>query len=100
MQFTNYALTVLLPALAAAQGGAESIGSEIGSGLGAVSLPPHPITNPQTLLTTSTGNLSRWRSCFNRDGWSCRSRRDRRFGCVVFGLSRCQRRDKRFQLSN
>jgi hypothetical protein len=74
MQFTNYALTVLLPALAAAQGGAESIGNEIGQGLGAVSSPPRHITNLQTHLTTSTGNLSRWRSCFDRDGRSCRSR--------------------------
>jgi hypothetical protein len=43
MQFTNYALTLLLPAyLAAAQGGAESIGNDIGNGLGAVSFPPRP----------------------------------------------------------
>ena len=42
MQFTNYALTVLLPALVAAQGGAESVGQEIGQGLGAVSFLPRP----------------------------------------------------------
>jgi len=39
MQFTNYALAVVLPALAAAQGGAESVGNDIGQGLGAVSCP-------------------------------------------------------------
>lgn len=44
MQLTNYALTLLLPAyLAAAQGGAESVGQDIGQGLGAVSgSPPRP----------------------------------------------------------
>ena len=48
MQFTNYALTLLLPALAAAQGGAESVGNDIGNGLGAVSLPQYLITNTRT----------------------------------------------------
>jgi hypothetical protein len=53
MQFTNYALTLLLPAyLAAAQGGVESIGNDIGNGLGAVSVPPRPITNTRIQLTT------------------------------------------------
>ena len=47
MQFTNYALTVLLPALVAAQGGAESVGQEIGQGLGAVSFLPRPSQIPE-----------------------------------------------------
>ena len=52
MQLTNYALTLLLPAyLAAAQGGAESVGNDIGQGLGAVSFSTRSIPNPQTQLT-------------------------------------------------
>ena len=47
MQFTNDALTVLLPALVAAQGGAESVGQEIGQGLGAVSFLPRPSQIPE-----------------------------------------------------
>lgn len=47
MQFTNYALTVLLPALVAAQGGAESVGQEIGQGLGAASFLPRPSQIPE-----------------------------------------------------
>jgi hypothetical protein len=54
MQLTNYALTLLLPAyLAAAQGGAESVGNDIGQGLGAVSFPRRPTDTPQTQLTIS-----------------------------------------------
>lgn len=51
MQLTNYALTLLLPAyLAAAQGGAESVGQEVGQGLGAVSF---PLQSPQIHKHTS-----------------------------------------------
>jgi hypothetical protein len=75
MQLTNYALTLLLPAyLAAAQGGAESVGNDIGQGLGAVSFPPLSITNSQTHLTTSIGNFCPWRSWCHSYGCCWRSR--------------------------